>query len=218
MKPEDKKTFLISAGMIILLSLLSFYRLQNFDPSAVVINYPSPETIDLPDLDVLFSQERLSEISRDMGLSVEEGDVKYIRKEVADLRFDYPSHWEEVNPPPEDKILMLFAAVSRDPLSPKAATVFLLDVENIDDAASALEEELRKSSSRVEISTEKKGENEYFFLSESSDSGGMTSTTKAKIIFLEDKCYVAGVTFFKEQNLFPGVTEYILSSVQIIVE
>jgi hypothetical protein len=221
MKPEDKKTLYISIAMIVFLGLVSFWRFNRMNSTEINFSFPSYEETDLSKLDILFSEEGLKDITKELGLkqNQEEKDIIYTRKIVINkIRFDYPSSWivsEEENI--GDKMNILFVAYADKVVYPSSIAVIKIEAESIDDATEIFKKEIEKEGRVSNFSLTKNSETEYLLDISIKYPQNLDGFYQGKIFLLEDIYYMVSVMSFDQELSTPkSLTDYIFSSIQII--
>ncbi len=201
--------------MIVVLSVVSFWRFKNLDFSIVSFSSPVPRS-ETPSLQDILSDEGLKEAMEESGFSSEE-EVKYKRKKIEEqVLFDYPSSWGEITTPgsENENIDLLFLAYSQGSIYPTTLSVLKIKAEDIDKVVSIIKEET-EGVKEINIITEKE-DLEYFLEIDYGPSKDLKTFTKAKTVFIDDHFYLLSLTFFEDHLDDFSTIDYILSSVQII--
>ncbi len=214
--PEDKKTLYISVLMVVALSVVSFWRFKNLDFSTVSFSSSFPESEAPPSFQEILSEGKLEEIMKESGLfpDKDKDETRYKREKIEDrVLFDYPSSWREIaiTESENENIDFLFLSFSREGVYPGFLTILKIEANDIDEVVEIAKEETAGENIVVE-----KSEKGYLLKINHSPIEGAVSFSQAKAISVEEHFYLFMVTSFKESSLPSSVTDYILSSVQII--
>ncbi len=222
MNDKDKRTLYISLFMIVVLSLISFWRLRSFDPSGVSLSFPESEKVSVPSFDRLFSGKGLNEILEDESLlhdeeKEEKEDVKYIRKTVEEkLVFDHPSSWIEVDISDQDsveEIQVLLLYLSQSASSPTVLTIFRVDANETEEIIEIFKKALKDEGAKdFDTSVEKEDDKTYLLEMSYSHLGEVEAKSSSKLFLFEKDSYILSLTFFKEAPPSTDVIDYILSS------
>ncbi len=210
MKPEDKKTFLISAGMIILLSLISFFRIKNFNETDISLNLPKIEnTSPQPDfLNILQhggEDSFLTETEK-----APQKELKYTRKNIENqLSFDYPSSWFVPNTTGEsvENIELYFLAYSQNIYAPTVLMVFKTPFADFENITKIIKESLDDDGAEDVVIEESK---DHLRATYSIDGQNVISEFKA--LLFNDHSFVLSFTFFDGQKPEESIVEYVKSS------
>ncbi len=207
MKPEEKRTFLISASMIILLSLLSFYRIKNFDSKDFSLELPKIEnTSPSPDFLNIFPENSLL-------LDIEDPsqkESKYVRENIDNqVSFDYPSSWfvASTNEESVENIDLHFLAYSQSIHSPTVLMIFKTPFSDFESITEIIKESLDNDGATDIVIEE---DENYLITSYSAEGGDVVS--RFKILLFDEYSFILSFTFFKDQKPQEDITDYIEKS------
>ncbi len=225
MNDKDRKTLYISLFMIVVLSLISFWRLRDFDPSKISLSLPESERVTIPSFDSLFSGEGLNEMLKNIpshdSTEEEEERVKYIRKTVEEkLVFDYPSSWIEADLSDQDsieEIQVLLLYLSQSASSPTVLTLFRVDVNKTEEIVEIFKKALEDDGAKdFETSLKKEEDGKYLLEMNYKHLGEVETVSSSKILLFEEDSYILSLTFFKNAPPSADIVAYILSSAKKI--
>jgi hypothetical protein len=221
MKPEDKKIFYISIGMIVFLGLMSFWRLKTFKINESS-NYltPSYKEIEFPKFDNIFSEENLEKVAGEIGLDSgkNEKNIIYTRKIIKEkIRFDYPSSWMVSDEEQLEGLNVLFVAYEDKAIYPSVVSVVEMETESPEVAIEMLKQEIEKDGRILDASLQKTSDEEYLSTISVNYSKELRGIYVVKTLLINNKSYLFSVASFDEKSsISQDIIDYIISSIQII--